>query len=44
MNSVIINKTNFWMAILDLQDLKNTMKKKKISNDNNFQHNNPDTR
>ena len=43
MNSVIINKTNFWMAILDLQDLKNTMKKK-ISNDNNFQHNNPDTR
>ena len=28
MNSVIINKTNFWMAILDLQDLKNTMKKK----------------
>ena len=43
MNSVIINKTNFLMAIVDLQDLKNTMKKK-ISNDNNFQPNNPDTR
>ena len=27
MNTVIINKTNFLMAILDLQDLKNTMKK-----------------